>query len=53
MQRSCFRKHPKIVQDLLVQSSIQMTLDKYRYNTKNIQQAAKNFENAIKSGGNT
>ncbi|SCM87435.1 Uncharacterized protein BWAI21_02869 [Bacillus mycoides] len=42
-------EHPKIVQDRLGHSSIQMTLDKYSYITQNMQQqAAENFENVIK-----
>lgn len=41
-------KHPKIVQDRLGHSSIQMTLDKYSHITQNMQQqAAENFENVI------
>lgn len=47
-------EHPKIVQDRLGHSSIQMTLDKYRHITQNMQQqAAENFESIIKSNENT
>ncbi|GGE58320.1 tyrosine-type recombinase/integrase [Priestia taiwanensis] len=43
-------EHPKIVQDRLGHSSIQMTLDKYSHVTENMQQkAAENFENIINS----
>lgn len=42
-------EHPKIVQDRLGHSSIQMTLEKYSHITQNMQQqAAENFENVIK-----
>jgi integrase len=42
-------EHPKIVQDRLGHSSIQMTLDKYSHITQNMQQqAAESFENVIK-----
>lgn len=41
-------EHPKIVQDRLGHSSVQMTLDKYSHVTQNMQQnAADNFENII------
>ncbi|MDA2636946.1 site-specific integrase [Bacillus cereus] len=47
-------EHPKIVQDRLGHSSIQMTLDKYSHITQNMQQqAAENFESIIKSNENT
>ncbi|SCV21734.1 Protein of unknown function [Bacillus cereus] len=47
-------EHPKIVQDRLGHSSIQMTLDKYSHITQNLQQqAAENFESIIKSNENT
>lgn len=46
-------EHPKIVQDCLRHSSIQMTLNKYSHITQNIQQqAAENFEGIIKSNEN-
>lgn len=46
-------EHPKIVQDRLGHSSIQMTLDKYSHITQNMQQqAAENFENVIKPNEN-
>lgn len=42
-------EHPKVVQDRLGHSSIQMTLDKYSHITQNMQHhAAEAFENIIK-----
>lgn len=47
-------EHPKIVQDRLGHSSIQMTLDKYSHITQNMQQqASENFESIVKSNENT